>query len=156
MGLKYAFLIVTILFMSKGDVSANIIVTNAVRSIDMTSQLVRVNTKITCKNEGESPVATVNVAQPDSVADKLAFISAVIVVEDDDDTKLDVKKIDSQDGHALFSVELDTPLGAGASKPLMLSLCMLMLSDHFLQQLHNQRSSWLFSPNLITSYHPML
>lgn len=83
----------------------------------MSSQLVRIQTKITAKNEGSSPETKIVVGVHGSNAKKLAYINCVITVEDDDDIKLTVTELESAaGGHRLFSVELDEALKAGSSK----------------------------------------
>jgi hypothetical protein len=60
--------------------SANkdLVVTSADRSIDLASQLAKINTKLTFTNGGQGTVKSIHYTVDPSVADKVAFIGATV------------------------------------------------------------------------------
>ena len=59
-------------------VNKDLSVSNADRTIDMASQLVKINTKLTLSNGGQSPVKSFHFTVDDNDLDKVAFIGATV------------------------------------------------------------------------------
>ena len=61
------------------SVSKDIIVTNVDRSIDLASQLVKISSKLTVSNVGQSPIKSIHFTVDESAADKVAFVGATVI-----------------------------------------------------------------------------
>jgi hypothetical protein len=60
-------------------VNKDLVLTNVDRSVDLASQLVKINTKLTVSNAGQSPVKAFHFTLEESVVDKVAFIGATVI-----------------------------------------------------------------------------
>lgn len=60
------------------SVSKDIIVTNVDRSIDLASQLVKISSKLTVSNVGQSPIKSIHFTVDENAADKVAFVGATV------------------------------------------------------------------------------
>lgn len=84
------------------------------RSIDLTSQLVKVTTKVHVENGGKEPVSTYSLTLDQSQGQSLSFLSAAIVV-DKEKVPLKVTKVDENN----WTVHLlDQSIAPGSSKQL--------------------------------------
>jgi len=98
--------------------TANIVLTNVERTIDISSQLARINTKITATNNGESAVEEVLVAIDAASLDKVAFLDASLPQDDEDEEKVHLNLAETKehkDKGAAYAVKLQSALAAGAS-----------------------------------------
>lgn len=93
---------------------------NVERTVDLTSQLVKITSVITLENTGKENVRTYIVAVEPDAADKLSFIS----VRDSLKEELPVKKLKLADGgnSTFYSVELKQPVAVGRTGVLTLEL----------------------------------
>ena len=63
-------------------VAKDLMVTNAERSIDMASQLVKINTKLTLSNEGQSTLKVFHFTIEKTAFDKVSYIGASVSFKD--------------------------------------------------------------------------
>lgn len=61
-------------------VNKDLIVTNADRTIDLASQLVKINSKLTISNSGQSAIKSFHFTVDDELVDKLVFIGATVII----------------------------------------------------------------------------
>ena len=80
--LKFICLIcVGILHVSHGaseSVSKDLMATNVERTVDISSQLVKINTKLTLSNEGQSTLKFFHFVIEDAAFDKVSYIGATV------------------------------------------------------------------------------
>ena len=60
------------------SVSKDLMATNVERTIDISSQLVKINTKLTLSNEGQSTLKFFHFAIEDGAFDKVSYIGATV------------------------------------------------------------------------------
>jgi len=115
-------------FISCQLASADIVLTNVERTIDIASQLTRVTSKITATNNGDTSIDSVLLGVESESAGKIAFVDATLPVEDEDEDKVHLSATKTTlPGHsgAFYTVHLQSSLAAGASVTLE---CVIVLT----------------------------
>jgi oligosaccharyltransferase complex subunit alpha (ribophorin I) len=64
--------------LSLDAVNKDLTVTNVDRTIDLASQLVKISTKVTLNNGGQSPVKSFHFVVDESAVDKVDFVGATV------------------------------------------------------------------------------
>ncbi|GAB6022985.1 hypothetical protein CHUAL_007080 [Chamberlinius hualienensis] len=99
-------------------INKDLIVKNVERNIDIASQLVKINTKITLENTGKSPVNHFLFAVESPAEKKLAYIGATKSVADDESRKqlpITPVQIKEHKDAAFWEIKLSQALEAGRS-----------------------------------------
>ncbi|XP_011563062.3 dolichyl-diphosphooligosaccharide--protein glycosyltransferase subunit 1 [Plutella xylostella] len=95
------------------NISSDIKIKNVDRTIDISTQLVKISTKITLENTGKAPVKNFLLAVEASAKDNLAFIGAKD--SNGKELKLAETTVKGHDNVKFWRVELKEALAAGAS-----------------------------------------
>ncbi|KAJ3639816.1 hypothetical protein Zmor_003152 [Zophobas morio] len=115
---KFLFILVSVWFVNCAEqVNQQLINRNVERTIDLTSQLVKITTTITLENTGKESVRTfLVVVEPDNVGN-LSYISVKDTLKEE--LKLSATKVENRPNQ-MFSVQLKQPLAAGRSNVVTL------------------------------------
>lgn len=108
-------LVVFVIFL-QAYVHAGITVTKVERTIDLSSQLVKISSQVTVKNTGDSATNDVLLAIEYEQYKHLSFLE--VTNKKDEDTKLKITPSNSQQNGQHFHVSLASSLGKGASATL--------------------------------------
>ena len=96
-------------------VNADIVVTNCERAIDISSQLVKMQHKLTFQNNGQSVVKSVLFSVAPSLQDKVSFIEATFGSSDKTYLRVTETKVQSDQDKMFWKIELKSALAAGAT-----------------------------------------
>lgn len=160
--MAWALPLITLLFITRGLVNANIVITNVERNIDISSQLARITSKITATNEGTGSVGEVLVGVDAASLSKLAFLDATLPHDDEEDEKvhLSLKETaipEHSTKGAYYAVKLQSALGSGQSVTFVFTSVMShTLKPHPANIAQSEKqlvifkdSHYVFSPYLV-------
>lgn len=141
------------LILVKCCVDADIIVSKAERSIDLASQLVKVSTQLTLKNEGNA-VSKIDVAIEEDQYKHLSFIE--VTDKKNDESKLKLSSSSSSKGQTI-QVSLSSSLGKDASITLVIEAVFTHKLEPFptqitqseKQQVVYKGNTYIFSPYVV-------
>ena len=91
--------------------NADIVITNAARTVDLSSQLVKMKNALTLKNGGSGAVKSVHFVVEKELADKVVFIGAT---QDKTHLRVAETKLTADKNLPAWRVELKSALAAGA------------------------------------------
>jgi oligosaccharyltransferase complex subunit alpha (ribophorin I) len=109
-------LVLPVLALSVDTVNPDIVLSNVARTVDLTSQLVKMHHAITVHNGGSSATKTVHFTLEKALADKVVFVGATQGGSAADKTYLRVTetKLSSDKDLPAWKIELKSSLAAGA------------------------------------------
>jgi len=94
------------------------------RTIDMTTQLVKMSHKVTLENKGKSPAKTFLFSIDPSLRSKVAHIGATVGSSEKTYLRLYEAKVTSEPEKSFWEIELKAPLGSGASTTLSVEVVL--------------------------------
>lgn len=85
-------------YAANAEINNDIVISKALRTVDLTTHLPKINTRLTVENAGKSSVKSFLFAIDPTLADHLSFIGATIKQSGDDERKLGVSEV-TVNGH---------------------------------------------------------
>lgn len=144
---------IVLLILLQGYINAELIISKAERSIDVTSQLVKVSTQLTLQNGGNTVNEVIIAVEEDQNKD-LSFIE--VTIKNDEDTKLELASSKSEKGQH-YKVSLGSSLEKDASVTLNVETVFSHKLEPFptkigqseKQQVVYKANTYVYSPYLV-------
>jgi len=102
-------------------INSGLLLTEAKRTLDLTSQMVKANFQLTVKNEGSTPARTFHFSVDDQHADKVSYVGAK---QGQTYLRVTPAKLEGKRGAAAWRLELKEPLSAGQEQKLEVDLLL--------------------------------
>merc|ERR1719266_1576436 len=133
------------------SINKDIVVTNCERSLDISSQLVKLNHKISFQNNGQGAVKSVLFSMDPTLQDKVSFIEATVGSSDKTYLRLTETKVQSDMEKIFWKIDLKSALTAGSSVTLMVDVVLGKALEMFPAQItQKEKQLARFSGNLYT------
>ena len=131
------------------SINKDIVVTNCERSVDISSQLVKMNHKLSIKNSGQGAVKSVLFSMDPTLQDKVSFIEATVGSSDKTYLRLTETKVQSDMEKIFWKIDLKSALTAGSSVTLMVDVVLGKALEMFPAQItQKEKQLARFSGNL--------
>merc|ERR1719266_905677 len=131
------------------SINKDIVVTNCERSLDISSQLVKLNHKISFQNNGQGAVKSVLFSMDPTLQDKVSFIEATVGSSDKTYLRLAETKVQSDLEKVFWKIDLKSALTAGSSVTLMVDVVLGKALEMFPAQItQKEKQLARFSGNL--------
>merc|ERR1719266_256147 len=133
------------------SINKDIVVTNCERSLDISSQLVKLNHKISFQNNGQGAVKSVLFSMDPTLQDKVSFIEATVGSSDKTYLRLTETKVQSDMEKVFWKIDLKSALSAGSSVTLQVDVVLGKALEMFPAQItQKEKQLARFSGNLYT------
>ena len=133
------------------SINQDIVVTNCERSIDISSQLVKMNHKLSFQNTGQGAVKSLLFSMDPTLQDKVSFIEATVGSSDKTYLRLTETKVQSQLEKVFWKIDLKSALSAGSSVTLQVDVVLGKALEMFPAQItQKEKQLARFSGNLYT------
>ena len=133
-----------------GDtVNQELVVTNCERSIDISSQLVKMQHKLTFKNNGKAAVKNVLFSLDPSLQDKVSFIEATFGSSDKTYLRVSETKVQSDPDKLFWRIELKSALATEATTTISVDVVLGKALEMFPAQITQKEKQLVrFTGNL--------
>jgi len=130
-------------------INQEIVVTNCERSIDISSQLVKIQHKLTFKNTGKGAVKNVLFSMDPSLQDKVSFIEATFGSSDKTYLRLTETKVQSDLDKVFWRIELKSALASEATTTISVDVVLGKALEMFPAQITQKEKQLVkFTGNL--------
>merc|ERR550517_1360192 len=131
------------------SINQEIVVTNCERSIDISSQLVKIQHKLTFKNTGKAAVKNVLFSLDPSLQDKVSFIEATFGSSDKTYLRLTETKVQSDQDKVFWRIELKSALASEATTTISVDVVLGKALEMFPAQITQKEKQLVrFTGNL--------
>ena len=113
------------------SINQDIVVTNCERSVDISSQLVKMNHKLSFQNNGQGAVKTVLFSLDPTLQDKVSFIEATVGSSDKTYLRMTETKVQSHLDKVFWKIDLKSALTSGSSVTLQVDVVLGMALEMF-------------------------
>merc|ERR1719361_1052350 len=131
------------------SINKDIVVTNFERSLDISSQLVKMSHKLSFQNNGQGAVKSVLFSMDPTLQDKVSFIEATVGSSDKTYLRLAETKVQSDMEKVFWKIDLKSALSAGSSVTLQVDVVLGKALEMFPTQItQKEKQLARFSGNL--------
>jgi len=106
------------------SINKDLVVTNCERSLDISSQLVKMNHKVSFQNNGQGAVKSVLFSMDPTLQDKVSFIEATVGSSDKTYLRVTETKVQSDMEKVFWKIDLKSALTAGSSVTLQVDVVL--------------------------------
>jgi len=106
------------------SINKDLVVTNCERSMDISSQLVKMNHKVSFQNNGQGAVKSVLFSMDPTLQDKVSFIEATVGSSDKTYLRVTETKVQSDMEKVFWKIDLKSALTAGSSVTLQVDVVL--------------------------------
>ena len=130
-------------------IDKDIVVTNCERAIDISSQLVKMQHKLTFQNNGQAAAKSVLFSLEPSLQGKVSFIEATFGSSDKTYLRVTETKVQSEAGKIFWKIQLKSALAGGASTTVTVDVVLGKALEMFPAQISQKEKQLVkFTGNL--------
>jgi len=125
--IKFSFLILVLTVYAQAaydSINKDVVVKSCDRTVDLTTQLVKIQHKLVVENQGKGAVKNILFSIDPSLKDKVAFIQATFGSSEKTYLRYSEAKVQSDMDKAFWKIELKSSLAAGSSTTLSIEVVL--------------------------------